>query len=184
MKRFWPTLLFVVLVVFVCAETASAQRGGGGGGRGGGGGWSGHSGGRAGGWSGHSGARAGGWSGHSGGHRFNGGHGHWGRGHGHTHFAFGFFAGPWYGAGWPWYEPYYYPAYRYPAAPYYYDGPAAYISQDTYAAQPAQAPSAPAAWYYCAPLKGFYPYVGTCPEPWDRVDPIPPPGSDNSPRTE
>ncbi|OYV78774.1 MAG: hypothetical protein B7X47_07780 [Ferrovum sp. 34-44-207] len=28
--------------------------------------------------------------------------------------------------------------------------------------------------YFCAPLKGYYPEVPQCPEPWRRVSPIPP----------
>jgi hypothetical protein len=37
----------------------------------------------------------------------------------------------------------------------------------TVAAWPAQAQS----WYYCDPLRTYYPYVKTCPAPWRPVDP-------------
>jgi hypothetical protein len=28
-------------------------------------------------------------------------------------------------------------------------------------------------WYWCAPRAGYYPYVQSCPEPWQRVPPQP-----------
>ena len=122
--------------------------------------------------------------GHAGGrtHGGHGFHGHSGHGHhgGHVSFGFGlgFYGGPWYPYGWP----YPYPAY----APYYSDAPGYYYSAaDSYPAaqyplassQPQQPPEA--VWYYCAPLKGYYPYVSQCPEAWQHVPTVPPPGSDN-----
>ncbi|HQR54639.1 MAG TPA: hypothetical protein PLW72_01555 [Burkholderiaceae bacterium] len=40
---------------------------------------------------------------------------------------------------------------------------------------PAEAPAATAGaqqwWYWCASARGYYPYVGACPEGWQRVAP-------------
>jgi hypothetical protein len=73
------------------------------------------------------------------------------------------------------YSPYYYayPPMVVPApavAPY---APAApvYVEPD---AVPAPAPAAPPVnnwWYWCASAQGYYPYVATCPEGWQRVAP-------------
>lgn len=49
--------------------------------------------------------------------------------------------------------------------------PPVYVEQ-----QPAPANAEPAAqayWYFCASAKGYYPYVKTCPEAWERVLPVP-----------
>ena len=117
------------------------------------------------------------------------------RGHGHGYgggVRFGISLGvPLYGPGfYP--APYYtYPAYTYPAPIYTYPVPAytypgavigsssppVYIEQGT--AQAAPAPSQAQAqaqgdWYYCAPSKSYYPYVGECPSGWQRVPAQPP----------
>lgn len=151
MKRFLHSLLlsFFLIAIAGTAAPAWAARGGGG----------------------HAGAS-------HGGHGF---HGHSGHGHSHVSFGFGLgFYGPWYPYSWP----YYYPASYWP---YYYDAPASYVSAaDAYpatqypmaSAEPQQPQEAPA-WYYCASLKGYYPYVSQCPEQWQRVPTVPPPGSDN-----
>ncbi len=79
----------------------------------------------------------------------------------------GFYPGYWYGS------PYYY------GAPYYgtpvYTSPPIVIQQQppVYIEKP-QAP-VPGYWYYCASVKAYYPYVNDCPEPWQRVSPLPPP---------
>jgi hypothetical protein len=39
--------------------------------------------------------------------------------------------------------------------------------------QPAPAAPAQQWWYWCAPRAGYYPYVQSCPEPWQRVPPQP-----------
>lgn len=46
--------------------------------------------------------------------------------------------------------------------------PQIYVEQG----QPAPAP-AQQWWYWCAPRAGYYPYVQSCPEPWQRVPPQP-----------
>ena len=80
--------------------------------------------------------------------------------HHHNQFRGTFFFG---GVGgfydpWWWGYPYAY-AYPYPY-PYPYAYPA-----------PAAVPAAPApnVWYYCPPANGYYPYVPTCPVPWQLV---------------
>ncbi len=49
--------------------------------------------------------------------------------------------------------------------------PPVYVEQQT--APASSEPTAPAYWYYCASAKGYYPYVKTCPEAWERVLPLP-----------
>jgi hypothetical protein len=102
-------------------------------------------------------ARPGGWHGHSGGHWHGGGHGHFGH---HSHFSSGLFifATPLLFA----------PRYVAPA-PAYYEPP-------VYIEQPQVQPDAQAYWYYCPQSRAYYPYVQTCPGPWQRVAPQPPPG--------
>ena len=81
--------------------------------------------------------------------------------------GFGYpFWGPYWG---PWYPPYAYHPYYYPPPVVVRSEPVTYIEQD----------GAPAAdpgswWYYCAPAKGYYPYVKECPTGWQRVAPTPP----------
>jgi hypothetical protein len=31
-------------------------------------------------------------------------------------------------------------------------------------------------WYWCNSARGYYPYVNSCPEPWQRVEPQTPAG--------
>jgi hypothetical protein len=54
------------------------------------------------------------------------------------------------------FAPYAWPGYYYPAP--------------VYAAPP---PPPVAYWYYCAPLGAYYPYVASCPGPWQPVAPTP-----------
>lgn len=52
------------------------------------------------------------------------------------------------------------------------------VADGTAPAAPA-APVAPAAqqwWYWCNSARAYYPYVNSCPEPWQRVEPQVPPG--------
>ena len=153
--------LWMILVTAAClaADGAFAARGGGGGG----------------------GARGGGgWHGGHGGHSHGRHHGH-----SHSHFSFGFvgaFGWPWYYPGWgyPYYSSYYpyAPHYEYGAAPYYYTEAAQYQSGPGVPLGVAQQQEP--AWYFCAPLNAYYPYVTQCPDAqWQRVSPTPPPGSDN-----
>ena len=79
----------------------------------------------------------------------------------------------------PLYDPWYYPPYYYPYyPPVYYPpayyppviqapAPSAYIEQQ-------RTDDAHSWWYYCAQSKAYYPYVKTCPGPWERVSPRPP----------
>ena len=50
--------------------------------------------------------------------------------------------------------------------------------------QPVAAPEAPAAsyWYYCTQPAGYYPYVQNCSQPWMRVVPQVPSGSNVPPQ--
>jgi hypothetical protein len=166
MKRFDPRLLLpLALTVVLGMDAAWAARAGGGS--------------HGGGWSGARGAHG------SQGHRHfgHGAHGHRHSGHGHhgsrSHFGLGFFFGapfysPWhYDSGWWPYSSYYAPpAYRYYGGPAYYESAPAAFS-DT-AALPPPPQQQNAAWYYCASLDGYYPYVGPCPEAWERVPVVPP----------
>lgn len=74
--------------------------------------------------------------------------------------------------GWYGYRPYY---------PYYY--PPAYVVPAPVVVQPATPPvyierseeqaGSPSGeyWYYCPDTKSYYPHVGTCASPWQRVAP-------------
>jgi hypothetical protein len=45
---------------------------------------------------------------------------------------------------------------------------------------PAAPPAATAPqqwWYWCNSARGYYPYVNSCPEPWQRVEPQTPAGA-------
>jgi hypothetical protein len=88
-------------------------------------------------------------------------------------FSFGFpgyYYGPapyYYPPAHSYYDPYYYPAYGYPAAP------TTYVEQ---AAPPASAQPQGQWWYYCADARTYYPYVRECAGGWQRVAPAPPGG--------
>ncbi|HUW51053.1 MAG TPA: hypothetical protein VMV75_08570 [Sulfuricella sp.] len=93
----------------------------------------------------------------------------WRAGHWH-HGAHEGRLGWWWVVGGLWYF-YPQPVYPYPDA---YTPPVVVIQQP---ASPA-APGAPAAqaqyWYYCTSVKGYYPYVPSCPEGWKTVPATPP----------
>jgi len=63
------------------------------------------------------------------------------------------------------YGPAYYPVPYYAPVPMYIEqeAPAIYIEQG-------QDPESQA-WYYCESARAYYPYVGECPEGWQRVVP-------------
>jgi hypothetical protein len=98
-------------------------------------------------------------------------------GHFHHRSQVGVYIGaPAFAYGWYGYRPYY---------PYYY--PPAYVPAPV-VVQPAtppvyvERPDAQAAtpeaqpenyWYYCPDSQGYYPYVGSCASPWQRVAPQP-----------
>lgn len=82
-----------------------------------------------------------------------------------------FIGAPLFAYGYGYYRPY----------PYYY--PPAYVVPAPVVVQPPvyieradEAATAPAGsyWYYCPDTKAYYPYVGTCASPWQRVAPQPP----------
>jgi hypothetical protein len=87
---------------------------------------------------------------------------------------FGLVIGPMWG---PWYYPppaYYYPPYY---SPVIVERPQVYVEQQPALAAPPPAASAPAPtnyWYYCAASRGYYPYVKTCRDGWQKVAPQPP----------
>jgi hypothetical protein len=87
----------------------------------------------------------------------------------HGHVRFGVTIGvPFY----PWYAYDPYPYYGYP--PYY---PAYYPPAVVAEPSPpptASVPPAPSYWYYCAESKAYYPYVQSCPSPWQPVPAEPP----------
>ncbi len=99
------------------------------------------------------------------------------RSHSRVYFGVGIGTGfyPGYGFGSPWYY----------GAPYY--GAPVYTSPPVVIQQPPpvyiEKPQPPVAgyWYYCAASKAYYPYVNDCPEPWQRVSPLPPPPSGATP---
>jgi hypothetical protein len=59
-------------------------------------------------------------------------------------------------------------------------GPTVYVESgaavaETSPAAPPPAPSAQQWWYWCGSARGYYPYVESCPEGWQRVPPQVPP---------
>ena len=70
------------------------------------------------------------------------------------------------------YGPYYYPPYYpyYPPAVVAAPSPPVYVER----ADEQPAPAESASWYYCPDSQAYYPYVKSCPSPWQRVAPQPP----------
>ena len=202
--------LLLVLAALCISGAATAGRGGGwfhgGGGYGGGysGGYGGvnhgssASGGSNWGSSYHGGYNSGGWyhGGYYHGGYYHGGYyhgGYYGWYHGGYYHGYygccgsvsvGFYFGPGFIYGYPFY-PYYYPPYY--ASVYYpyvsgdVSQPAQYIEQGQGQAQATgvydegggAAPQL-AVWYYCNKPQGYYPYVRTCPGGWEKVPARPP----------
>lgn len=75
--------------------------------------------------------------------------------------------------------PYYFGA-PYYGAPIYTTPPIVIQQQPPVYIEKPQA-SATDYWYYCASSKTYYPYVNDCPEPWQRVSPLPPPPAGATP---
>lgn len=80
-----------------------------------------------------------------------------------------------YGYGYRPYYPYYYPPAYYPyavPAPVVVQpaSPPVYIERSD---EQAAAPGSSDYWYYCPDTKSYYPYVGSCASPWQRVAPQP-----------
>jgi hypothetical protein len=59
--------------------------------------------------------------------------------------------------------------YFYPAPVYPYPDP--YIPPVVTPAPPSPGEPAAYTWYYCRSAQAYYPYVGSCPEPWVPVAP-------------
>ncbi len=87
--------------------------------------------------------------------------------------------------GMPLYPTHYYPApyYVYPRTVYVQPATTTvYVERnDTQAASAPQSGPAGSAqesyWYYCPDSKAYYPHVGSCASPWQRVTPQPPPST-------
>ncbi len=118
-------------------------------------------------------------------------HGH---GHGYRHgpsvnFSFGYWGGPRYwgpgywGPGWGYWGP---PAVAYPPVVVVPQEPRVWVESDPAPASPTVPtppvssntnPNAPQWWYWCASGNGYYPYVSSCAEGWQRVTPQPSQGA-------
>jgi hypothetical protein len=105
--------------------------------------------------------------GHHGGYR---GHHHGDGGHWSGSFVVGVpLYGPGYGYG------YYGRPWRYaPAYPYGYPDPVVVIRERSEVPEIPSGPPPQQYWYYCASARGYYPYVGSCPEQWRAVPATPP----------
>lgn len=88
--------------------------------------------------------------------------------------TFGFYGGPYWGPGWGYPYGYGY-GYGYAAPPVVVvpSEPRVYVERDAPAAAPSDAGQSQW-WYWCPSAKGYYPYVSTCSEGWQRVPPQPP----------
>jgi hypothetical protein len=89
-------------------------------------------------------------------------HGGWGHSHGY------YWRGGFYGAAWPWFYPWYY-GYAVPVFPDSLypepEAPVEYVEMN-----PAQPPDTSAnVWYYCQNPQGYYPYVKSCADGWQKV---------------
>jgi hypothetical protein len=189
--------LLIVLAALCISTAATAGRGGGWyhGGGGYGGGYGGGNGGGYGGvnhgssWSGGGSWSSGSnWSGgyhggHYGGSWYHGGYYHGGYYGCCGSVTVGFYFGPGFIYGYPFY-PYYYPPYYTSVYYPYVSGdlpqPTQYIEQEQAQAGGADiydqggGASQLAVWYYCDKPEGYYPYVRTCPSGWQQVPAQPP----------
>ncbi len=111
--------------------------------------------------------------------------GGWG-GNSGWHGGGGWRGGRWYGGGWygglyldPWWYADAYPYYAYSGAIGYDAYPAAVVapaSPPVYVNQSGAAAAPSGDWYYCQNPAGYYPYVKSCSQAWERV-PAKPPGA-------
>ena len=107
--------------------------------------------------------------------------------------------GPYWGAGWGWGGAYWGagyggwgPGWGYWGAPVYGSAPVVMVqepnvwveSEQAAATTPLPAPQAPSTnpntqqwWYWCSSTRGYYPYVSSCAEGWQRVAPQPVPAA-------
>ncbi|MGE5523129.1 MAG: hypothetical protein ACM3SS_05385 [Rhodospirillaceae bacterium] len=90
--------------------------------------------------------------------------------HHRSHAHVGVFIGaPAFAWGYRPYYPYYYPpAYVVPAPVVVPATPPVYVERSD---EQAAAPGPSDYWYYCPDTKSYYPYVGSCASPWQRVAP-------------
>ena len=61
-------------------------------------------------------------------------------------------------------------AYSYYAWPRYYYPPPVYSAPPVYV-EPTPSPQASNYWYFCREANAYYPYVQSCPSPWQPVAP-------------
>ena len=114
--------------------------------------------------------------GHYGGGYYRGGYGHYHGYYGGPRVSFGFY-GPWWGPGY--WGPGYYGGYGYgwggyaPPVVVVPSEPSVYVERDA----GGNAGNQQQWWYWCPSAKGYYPYVSTCAEGWQRVAPQPPQGA-------
>jgi hypothetical protein len=104
-----------------------------------------------------------------GGGNWRGGGGNWGhggRGHGGGSFDV------WFGPGWGWWDPFYYP--YYPYYPSYTQPPVVIEQQPQEYVMPETQSEQTSYWYFCRNPQGYYPYVKRCPGGWMKVVPTPP----------
>lgn len=117
------------------------------------------------------------------------GYGHGGHHHHGARFSFGFWGGPFWGPGYwgpgywgpgYWGSSYWGPGYSYsPAVVYAPAEPRVWVEGEQSSATPVPPvtsntnPNAQQWWYWCASSHGYYPYVSTCAEGWQRVAPQP-----------
>jgi hypothetical protein len=87
----------------------------------------------------------------------------------HTRVFVGVGPAFWWGPSPYWYYPP--PYYVYTPPPVVVQEPPVYIQQTPPAPPPPPPPPAPSYWYYCPSAKGYYPSIGSCPEPWIPVPP-------------
>ncbi len=95
-----------------------------------------------------------------------------GQAYAHGRTQVGVYVGPSWGPWGPWGYP----------SPWFYPPPVVVVPAPTPPAppvyiertpEPAPAPAPAAHWYYCASAGAYYPYVKSCPEPWQPVQPHP-----------
>ena len=114
----------------------------------------------------------------------HGGGGHW-HGGSHWHSNIGLYIGPGFGPYYPRFygDPFYYgypPYYSYPPAVVVAppQQPPVYIEQgqqpESAQVGPDSAPQQDNFWYHCDKPEGYYPYIKTCPQGWQKVTPEPP----------
>jgi hypothetical protein len=86
--------------------------------------------------------------------------------------SFGFYGGPFYWGPGYWGGPWGYP--YYPSTTVVVPAePRVYVERDGAANAPADAGQQQQWWYWCQSANGYYPYVSTCSEGWQRVPPQP-----------